>query len=221
MKKVLILLGIGLWVAVLIGGTLFLAAGSLAQPLLWVNLSVWVTGTMLAGLAMDLDLMRERAQTGPGNSKGILQALGLPVVMSPFIIAGLDVGRFHWSDGLPLGVQLVSLGVVLLGFGLVAWAIQVNRFFAKAVRIQEDRGQKVIVDGPYRYVRHPGYVGFSLIFLACGSALGSWLAAVPAVGLVGFFIWRTGVEDDMLHRSLEGYAEYAVRVRYRLIPGVW
>ena len=151
----------------------------------------------------------------------LLQVLGLPVLASHYVVAGLDVGRFHWSDGIPIGLQVVGLGLVCLGFGLLSWTIHVNPFFAKAVRIQDDRGQEIVTAGPYSRVRHPGYAAFTLIFLASGLALGSVLSLVPAIGFALFFIWRTGVEDVFLQENLEGYASYTQRVPHRLIPGLW
>jgi protein-S-isoprenylcysteine O-methyltransferase Ste14 len=113
----------------------------------------------------------------------------------------------------------------LIGFGcgyaLVAWSTVVNRFYSPAVRIQEDRGQEVITSGPYRFVRHPGYIGWILFFLFSGLALGSWLSVLPTLVVVAVTIRRTVIEDRMLHGSLKGYTEYAQNVRYRLIPGVW
>jgi len=221
MKKTLVVLGIAAWVAVLLGGTLFLAAGRVDLPFFWVTLLIWVGSTTTIGLIMDRDLMRERSQFGAEKSGRLLQVLGLPVVIAPFLIAGLDVGRYHWSDSVPNWAQLVGLGVTVIGFGLITWSIQMNRFFAKAVRVQDDRGQRVVTGGPYRYVRHPGYCGFSLIFLASSIALGSWLSILPSLGLTFFFVWRTAMEDEFLQANLDGYAEYAERVRHRLMPGVW
>ncbi len=221
MRKTFIVLGIAAWVTVLLGGTLFLAAGRVNLPFFWIVLLVWVGSTTVVGLIMDRDLMRERSQFGDDKSGRLRQILGLPAVIAPFLIAGLDVGRYHWSDNVPNWAQLMGLGVTMIGFGLIAWSIQVNRFFAKAVRVQDDRGQKVITAGPYRYVRHPGYCGFSLIFLASSIALGSWLSILPSLGLTLFFIWRTAKEDEFLQANLNGYAEYAEQVRHRLIPGVW
>ncbi|WP_296895870.1 isoprenylcysteine carboxylmethyltransferase family protein [Thiohalocapsa sp.] len=221
MKKTFVVLGVAVWVTVLLGGTLFLAAGRVDLPFFWVTLLIWVGSTTTIGLIMDRDLMRERSQFGAEKSGRLLQVLGLPAVIAPFLIAGLDVGRYHWSDSVPNWAQLVGLGVTVIGFGLITWSIQMNRFFAKAVRVQDDRGQRVVTGGPYRYVRHPGYCGFSLIFLASSIALGSWLSILPSLGLTFFFVWRTAMEDEFLQANLDGYAEYAERVRHRLMPGVW
>jgi protein-S-isoprenylcysteine O-methyltransferase Ste14 len=103
----------------------------------------------------------------------------------------------------------------------VIWAMRVNRFFSSAVRIQSDRGQQVVSDGPYRFVRHPGYTAAVVMILANGVALGSWMAAVIGWMGVPILVWRTVKEDRMLRAQLPGYAEYAARVKWRLLPGVW
>jgi protein-S-isoprenylcysteine O-methyltransferase Ste14 len=221
MKKTAIALGLALWTAVFIGGSLFLSAGRVDVPVLWINVLVWAGSTFVIGWIMDLDLMRERSSIGGGVRGRLLQVLGLPALASHYVVAGLDVGRYHWSDGVPAGLQAMGLGLTLLAFGLLSWTIHVNPFFAKAVRIQDDRGHEIITSGPYGHVRHPGYAAFTLIFLASGLALGSYLSLVPALGFALFFIWRTGVEDHFLQENLAAYASYIQRVPHRLIPGLW
>ena len=96
-----------------------------------------------------------------------------------------------------------------------------NPFFSPVVRIQEERGHHVITAGPYRLVRHPGYVAISVLMLASGVVLGSWLSVVPMAVLVLLVLRRTALEDRFLHEHLDGYVEYARHVRYRLLPGIW
>lgn len=97
----------------------------------------------------------------------------------------------------------------------------VNRFFSAVVRLQTDRGHHVVTAGPYRIVRHPGYVGIIVGCMCSPIALGSWLAAVPMVPCLALFVRRTVLEDRFLRENLDGYADYANRVRYRLLPGLW
>ncbi len=120
MKKAAITLVLALYVAVFIGGSLFLSAGRLDIPFFWANLLVWVGFMIITARIMDLDLMHERATVGPGTRGRLMQILGLPVVASHFIIAGLDVGRFHWSDSVPPVWQIAGLVVLILSFSLVA-----------------------------------------------------------------------------------------------------
>jgi protein-S-isoprenylcysteine O-methyltransferase Ste14 len=136
------------------------------------------------------------------------------------LVAGVDDGRFHWSS---MSWLLVGLGYLLLitGWIGVAWAETVNPFFEPGVRIQTERGHHVIDTGPYAIVRHPGYVAASVMFAGFALSLGSWWALIPAgVGSL-VLVLRTVWEDRMLHVELPGYATYAARVRFRLIPGVW
>jgi protein-S-isoprenylcysteine O-methyltransferase Ste14 len=136
------------------------------------------------------------------------------------IVMGLDVGRFHWSD---LGLWATVSGTLLVSFGwaLVTWAMLVNRHFEAIVRIQTDRGHRVISTGPYTAVRHPGYVGASLWALGAPLIVGSAWGLLPAGVTVLILVLRTYLEDKTLRAELPGYAEYAQRVHYRLLPGIW
>ena len=136
------------------------------------------------------------------------------------VIAGLDVGRFHWSG---LGIHFAILGCVLfiLGSVLIHWAMLVNRHFEGSVRIQKDRGHRVITTGPYRIVRHPGYVGAILWGISTPLIIGSVYGLIPGGIAVILLIIRTSLEDKLLRSELNGYVEYTKRVRYRLLPGLW
>jgi protein-S-isoprenylcysteine O-methyltransferase Ste14 len=129
--------------------------------------------------------------------------------------------RFGWSPHIPWGVQLAALVFVVLGFGFASWAMIANAFFAGPVRIQDERGHAVASEGPYRFVRHPGYVGWIVSGVALPLMLGSGWALIPAVLAAVALIIRTALEDRTLREELDGYTEYAQRVRYRLVPGIW
>jgi len=140
--------------------------------------------------------------------------------MGSWLVASLDA-RFEWSASVPLALHIGGLIGSVLGWALFMWAMGANAFFSEAVRIQEERGHTVITDGPYRYVRHPGYVGAILALLATPLLLGSWWALVPAgLAAIGYVV-RTGLEDKTLQEELDGYKDYTWQVRYRLLPGVW
>ncbi len=136
------------------------------------------------------------------------------------MLAGLDVGRFEWS---PLAPPLRAIGLLgyIVSVCILYWAVRVNPFYSSVVRVQSDRGQVAIDAGPYRFVRHPGYAATLLGMATGGLALGSGLALVPIALVMGVFVRRTLVEDRLLRRELAGYAEYALRVRHRLIAGVF
>ncbi len=143
-----------------------------------------------------------------------------PILLAVYVVAGLDAIRFEWST---MSSLLWPIGLILFvsGAALVSWSMGVNPFFEKTVRIQTERGHRVIDTGPYAFVRHPGYVG---LFGWCVSApllLGSWWAFVPAILSVAGLVIRTALEDWTLLQELEGYEAYSKRVRYRLFPGVW
>jgi protein-S-isoprenylcysteine O-methyltransferase Ste14 len=142
-------------------------------------------------------------------------------VLVQLVVAGLDAGRFGWSPELPAGVRGAALLAYVMGIAVSMWAMSVNRFFEPTVRIQTDRGQYAVTDGPYRFVRHPGYAGMLLAVLAEGAVLGSLWALVPAVAFAAVLAARTAMEDRMLRAGLDGYAQYAGAVRYRLVPCVW
>jgi protein-S-isoprenylcysteine O-methyltransferase Ste14 len=204
-----------------IGAVLFGFAGRLDLP--WFG-AVLTTHAVLVGIllhSIDPDLLRERLKPGPGGRDTNLRWLASPFYFAHLAIAGLDVGRFDWSGHVSLLVHAVGLAGYILGMALGVRAVTVNRFFSPVVRIQRDRGHRVIDTGPYRFIRHPGYAGGALASLCGGLALGSWWSLLPMIPVGLLTVRRTLIEDRVLRTELEGYDEYAQRVRYRLIPGVW
>ena len=143
-------------------------------------------------------------------------SLGLPL----FVVAGLD-HHFGWSPDFPSWLNIVGLVLAAAGYGFAGWAFLENRFFAAVVRIQSERGHVVCDTGPYKIVRHPGYSGSVLPPFAMAVALGSLWTLIPAAAAVVIAVVRTTLEDRTLQKELPGYREYAERVRYRLIPGIY
>jgi protein-S-isoprenylcysteine O-methyltransferase Ste14 len=144
----------------------------------------------------------------------------LPTILAIPIVAALDDGRFHWSH-LPWLGCVLGYALLITGMAGLTWAQSVNKFFEPSVRIQTDRGHKVVDTGPYAIVRHPGYAFGYLFFLGIPLALGSLWALIPATLIGPLLVLRTVWEDQTLQEELTGYKEYAQRVRYRLVPGVW
>jgi len=147
-----------------------------------------------------------------------LTALFIPFLS--WIMAGLDV-RFGWSPDLPDWIQIIALVVIQLGSLVGSWAMIANRFFSSQVRIQTDRGHLVVREGPYKIVRHPGYAGGLISWLAAPVFFSSWWLIIPTVMAIAASVIRTGLEDRTLQEELPGYKEYAGEVKYRLVPGIW
>jgi protein-S-isoprenylcysteine O-methyltransferase Ste14 len=135
-------------------------------------------------------------------------------------VAGLDA-RFGWSSAMPASVYWSSVALYLIGQAIFVWARYTNRYFSSVVRIQTDRGQTVCKEGPYRFVRHPGYLGGFLFTATMGLMLGSWWAFIPQLIAALMLIPRTILEDRTLQAELPGYRDYVLETRYRLLPGIW
>ena len=209
----------GLW----LGTFLFVAAGRLDWPAAWIYTGISMVDAILLSLLVSPELMRERMHPKAGAKAWdrvlarLTGPLGSIVIL---VVAGLDK-RFGWSVPVPLAVQFAGLAVFVFGMGLMTWAMAVNDYFSLVVRIQRDRGHTVMTGGPYRYVRHPGYVGGILFQLGAPLLLGSLWALVPVGLTICFLVVRTALEDRTLLNELDGYREYAGQTRYRLLPGVW
>lgn len=204
----------------LVGLILFGSAGRLGIVEFWLYLSVIAAARGLELAIIDPDLTRERMRPGGQNVGPRFLPLIL-LLVAHWGVAGLDRGRFHISDTVPTvleGAALLAFALAWLGF---IWAMRANQYFSSIPRVQSERGHAVVSSGPYRFVRHPGYAAALVATAASGLALGSWLSTfiVPFV-FVGL-IRRTTVEEDMLKRELPGYANYAARIHYRLVPGIW
>jgi protein-S-isoprenylcysteine O-methyltransferase Ste14 len=200
---------------------LFASAGSFAILSFWLYLAILGLVFIISFAMLDRGLLEERMRPGGRPIPLGLRLLNV-VLLIHLIIAGLDRGRMHWSDTVSPWLQAAGFLIIAAGYALVFWAMQVNRFSSSIVRIQSERGQYVVTSGPYAFIRHPAYAAGFLIIVASGVALGSWLAAafLVAIGLP-FLLYRAISEDRVLQRRLPGYADYAQRVKWRLIPGIW
>jgi protein-S-isoprenylcysteine O-methyltransferase Ste14 len=208
-----------LGMAVLLGLLLFGVAQRWDVAGFWAFLLLWFASRLMAIVAADPDLIRERAKPGGRFRPETLLALAFPTAQ--LLLAALDVG--HWRIGTSVPSWLQALGG--LGFLLAGWltasAIRANRFFSSVARVQEDRGHATVASGPYRFVRHPGYAAALLISASSGVLLGSWLSYLPALAWAGMVVWRLQREEALLAARLPGYASYASAVRWRVVPGVW
>ncbi len=143
------------------------------------------------------------------------------ISISLYVVAGLDVGRFGWTTGFPSWLKWTAFVVVIVVYLLPYWAIVCNPFASGVVRIQEERKHNVVEKGPYRFIRHPMYLGTVLYGISFPLFLESLWALIPGVIVIVLFIIRTELEDRFLKKNLPGYRQYAQRVRFRLIPGIW
>jgi protein-S-isoprenylcysteine O-methyltransferase Ste14 len=204
----------------------FLAAGRLDVFRAWLFFGVYFVGAIVGAVIMwkfapELANQRASIKEGTKTWDKVFLATYFPVSLLVFpIVAGLDVGRFKWSQ---LGISYSIGGVILyvICFVLGYWAVVVNEHFETTVRIQEDRGHKVINSGPYRFVRHPGYLSMILGGLSASLVIGSVYSLIPGGVAILAVVVRTYLEDQTLQEQLRGYSEYTKKTRYRLIPGVW
>lgn len=206
---------------------LFLSAGTLYWIWGWVFvilLAIFLIAHPLILIPINPELLAERQRGSQAEGvkvwdKRITMLSGLLMFLS-WIVAGLDF-RWGWTPPLPLAVHLAGLLFTALGYGLFLWAMASNAFFSEGVRIQTERGHTVSSGGPYRFVRHPGYVGVIIAHMATPFLLGSLWALIPSALLAALFVLRTYLEDETLTAELPGYAAYTRETRCRLLPGVW
>ena len=209
---------------VVMSGLLFGSAGRLDWPMAWAYLFILIASTIVLLVLGDREMLFVRARKEKGAKTwdpflaNISFLLFWPVST---VVAGLDYGRLHFSPPIPMPVRLIALFVFTFGLAFAVWAMLANKFFTKFVKIQTDREHTVITNGPYAYVRHPGYAGSLLAFISLPLALGSLLALLPAAAGLSLWVVRTYLEDRTLLKELDGYSQYASRVRWRLIPGIW
>jgi protein-S-isoprenylcysteine O-methyltransferase Ste14 len=218
-----------IYLAMLFNAILFFAAaGRLDLPRAWAYI---IVQALIMTFIFILMLVRFPEMAEVVNARGevkmpklwdklfaIFYALATMVMMP--IIAGLDVGRFRWSE---LNIWWMGLGFFLLFFSLFIseWALFENKFFELGVRVQKERGQKVISTGPYAIVRHPGYIAFILLYTSFPLTVGSFYALYTSLLTAVLLVLRTALEDATLKKELDGYLEYTKKTKYRLIPLIW
>ena len=204
---------------------LFLPAGTWMWTRGWLFILLVVVASILGTLYLrrvNPEVIAARINRHKGTKRWdrILLAIFRPSVLTISVLAARDDGRFHWFH-VPWWGCVVGYTLLIAGMVGLTWAESVNKFFEQTVRIQMDRGHRVIDAGPYAFVRHPGYVSACILFVGMPLALGSLWALIPAVLSCLLLVVRTILEDKTLRDELTGYEEYTQRVRYRLLPGVW
>ena len=193
----------------------------------WVYAIISILGLVISralAARRNPDLLAERARFLQHEDAKPWDKLLSPLVVLGGGLIPLAVGfdaLFNWTTPFSLPVKILALVVVLAGYALSSYALIENRFFSGMVRIQTERGHQVVSSGPYGWIRHPGYSGMLLTYLATPIFLDSIWAFLPAIFLTIVLVIRTSLEDEVLQDELDGYRDYAKQVRYRLLPGVW
>jgi protein-S-isoprenylcysteine O-methyltransferase Ste14 len=203
---------------------LFIPAGTTDWPAAWIFTLLYGAGLIFFSVFTainDPDLLKERSRKAK-NVKSWDTAITwiyTAFLLLMLILCGLDK-RFGWTS-VPLPVQIVGLIGVILGGLLLGWVVRENTFLSRYARIQDDRGQRVITTGPYKYVRHPMYAESLFWFPCVPLLLGSFVGLIPGLAISVLYVIRTRLEDKMLMEELPGYLDYAKKTRYRLVPGMW
>jgi protein-S-isoprenylcysteine O-methyltransferase Ste14 len=215
-------IGVGLLIVV---AATFLPAGTFGWLWAWVYLGLYVAGTAIMGALMlpnRRSTIAKRSESQGmkswdrlvGGLWGVIYFILIP------LISGID-RRFGWTGESSVAVHLMGAVAFILGFALFGWAMVANADFSTVSRVETDRGQTVCTDGPYRVIRHPGYLGAVAQSLSVPLLLGSAWALLPGLVAAVLMGVRTALEDRMLHEELPGYPDYAARVTHRLVPGIW
>jgi len=211
---------------VAMGALLFASAGTLHWPGAWALLAtsavlgpacgLWLAKTDPALLAERMRLTAREEQ--PAADKKFMLVFAAATLIW-LVAMGLD--RRMQASHVPLALQMLGLAMYLASTGFIMWVFRENSFAAPVVKVQTARDHHVISTGPYAVVRHPMYSGIMLFFFGVPLLVGSWWGVTLAPVFAILFAVRAGIEERALVAGLPGYADYAARVRYRLLPGVW
>jgi protein-S-isoprenylcysteine O-methyltransferase Ste14 len=206
----------------ILAAVLFASSGRMNWIWAWAYLGLGLGILIVNASILPAELIAERGQPRDNVKRwdSVLTTVAQVPTLGVPVVAGLDE-RFGWSPQLIPAIHLAGLALFVLGQGLFSWAMASNKYFSTLVRIQMDRDHAVATGGPYRHVRHPGYAGYIVSYLGTSLALGSLWAIIPAGFIACLLLVRTALEDRTLQDELPGYRDYAQRVRYRLLPGIW
>ena len=205
---------------------LFVSAGRIDIPRAWIYIgmiSIYYTVFMAIMYRINPELINQRARGVRKDTKSwdkVLMPIGVLMAYIQLAIIGLDVGRFRWSS---LGIHFAVLGVILyvVTAFFSSWAVIINPYFEPTVRIQKERDHQVITTGPYKIIRHPGYLASILFPITISFIIGSVFGLIPAAFNLLLIVIRTSLEDRTLIDELDGYSEYAKKTKYRLFPHIW
>jgi protein-S-isoprenylcysteine O-methyltransferase Ste14 len=211
-RDTLCLLARWLTITASLSALLFLAAGTTHITSIRCYLAVFSTLLLVTMLSVDPQLAEERIHSrDAGVDGGVRLAAGFLFLLT-LAIAALSVGRLHFGFNVPNALCRAALAAFAISGSLQAWAMIVNPFFSPTVRLQTERGHHVVANGPYRFIRHPGYFAMCIAIPASALAIGSWLALVPAAAFNIVLVRRAWLEDEFLTTNLAGYEMYATLV---------
>lgn len=197
-------------------------SGTWELPFFWFVFSTQAAIAFISARFVDESLIKERFLPPRNADRDLLGPLILGVLYPlHLLIAAADISWWHYSDTVPFFVQLPALILVAAGWIGFMWTMSTNKFFSSVVRLQHDRGHEVVTDGPYRYVRHPGYLFLTVALISQAIALGSLLSCVPILLIVIHLIHRTTIEEHLLEEALPGYKQYMSEVTFRWVPHLW
>jgi protein-S-isoprenylcysteine O-methyltransferase Ste14 len=216
----------GLWLVAL-AIILFLSAGDWRWPQGWVFMAENAVGSFVVSLWLlrrDPALLEERLSSPLRRDQRpadrLLVALIFPAYVGWMVLMALDGRRFRWT-ATPVWAQGLGALAVVLCFVMVWWTFRYNSFAVPQVRVQAERAQTVVSDGPYRFVRHPMYSGAALLFFGAPLLLSSLWGLAGGLALTAAMGLRALGEERVLSQDLAGYDAYARQVRFRLVPGLW
>jgi len=200
---------------------LFLPAGSFKFWEAWIYLLallIPMTLTLIYLVKNDPDLLKRRLRLKEKEEKQklIVRLFRLPFILG-FLIPGFDY-RFDWSE-VPSILVVISNVMVFLGYLWVYFVFRENSYTSRIVEVE--KGQKVVTTGPYSIIRHPMYLGITIMFLFTPLALGSWWALIIFAFIPVILIIRLLNEESVLMKNLPGYIDYCQKTHYRLVPFVW
>jgi protein-S-isoprenylcysteine O-methyltransferase Ste14 len=211
---------------IFIGIFFFGPAGTFNWTEAWIFIGIqfsWSTGLAIWLLKHDPELLKTRMSLTKKSAKSwdkLILTASIPFYLAFLVIPGLDAVRFQWSK-VPIAVKIFCFVLTALSFIWTSLVMKENTYLSRVVEIQTERGHKVITTGPYKIIRHPMYIGAIVLFLSLPLALGSLYGLIPAALCIIFLVIRTYLEDETLHKELEGYKDYVQKTKYRLIPHIW
>jgi len=188
---------------------------------IWINIILFVIQLVIFSANAGFNKGRQRPSIGGKWRDRLFFLVYVLIFLSVFVVSSLDTGRYRWTRDFPVYGYVIGYILYISSVGLFSWSMWTNRFFLSTARVQKESGQEVAQNGPYRFIRHPGYLSSIMIVTATPLVFGSMRGFAPAFIVIVILIIRTFIEDEALQEGLPGYTEYAKKIKYRLLPYIW